>query len=163
MERRGGGDPLTLTQADIALTGHAIECRLNAEDPTQGFRPSPGLITRFEAPEAWRYQLMGPVRLDTHVREGYRVPTLYDSMLGKLIVHAPTRDEAIEALRSALRELHIEGVPTTAPLHEALLNSAEFRSGDYSTPSMSEVMIAFAQAHNTQSTHSTQRTGGEHG
>ena len=74
--RLAAGQPLTLRQEDVKLTGHSIECRVNAEDPTQGFKPSPGLITRFEAPEEWRYQLEGPVRLDTHVREGYKVPTL---------------------------------------------------------------------------------------
>jgi acetyl-CoA carboxylase biotin carboxylase subunit len=142
--RVAAGQPLTLRQEDVALTGHAIECRLNAEDAAQGFRPAPGLITAFDAPEEWRYRLAGPVRLDTHVRAGYRVPTLYDSMLGKLIAHAPTRDEAIEALRAALAQLRVEGVPTTIALHRFLLNSAAFRSGQYSTADMSEVMRDFA-------------------
>lgn len=142
--RLAAGQPLSLRQEDVTLEGHSIECRINAEDPTQGFKPSPGLITRFEAPEAWRYQLKGPVRFDTHVRSGYKVPSLYDSMLAKLIVHAPTRGEAIERLRGALSELKIEGVPTTCALHEVLLNSAPFRSGDYNTLSMSEVMSTFA-------------------
>jgi acetyl-CoA carboxylase biotin carboxylase subunit len=151
------GQPLTLTQEELSLKGHAIECRINAEDPLHNFRPSPGLITRFEAPEAWRYNLEGPVRLDTHVRSGYRVPTLYDSMLAKLIVHAPTRQEAIERLREALKSLEIEGVPTTCTLHDALLASAPFQSGEYNTMNMSEVMRDFAQ--NTQAL--TQ--GGERG
>jgi len=140
------GQRLTLAQEDIKLSGHSIECRINAEDPTQGFKPSPGLITRFEAPEAWRYALKGPVRLDTHVRAGYKVPTLYDSMLAKLIVHAPTREEAIELLRASLKRLEVEGVPTTCALHDVLLDSASFRSGAYNTLSMSEVMSDFAEA-----------------
>ncbi len=142
--RLAAGQPLTLLQEDVTLTGHAIECRVNAEDATQGFRPSPGLISSFEAPEEWRYRLAGPVRLDTHVRAGYRVPTLYDSMLGKLIAHAPTREEAIAALLAALGELRVEGVPTTIDLHRFLLASNEFKSGQYTTASMSEVMRSFA-------------------
>lgn len=141
------GQVLTLRQEDIKLTGHSIECRINAEDPTQGFKPSPGLISLFEAPEEWRYQQTGPIRLDTHVRSGYKVPTLYDSMLAKLIVHAATRDEAIEKLRQALKQVKIEGVPTTCALHDVLLDSPSFRSGTYNTLSMSEVMNDFAKTH----------------
>jgi len=163
--RLAAGQPLSLSQEDVRLKGHAIECRINAEDATRGFRPSPGLITRFEAPAEWRYQLAGPIRLDTHVRSGYKVPTLYDSMLAKLIAHAPTRDEAIERLREALQELKVEGVPTTAPLHDVLLDSASFRSGDYSTASMSEVMSAYAAEASTESEPAKDATrgGADHG
>jgi acetyl-CoA carboxylase, biotin carboxylase subunit len=137
------GRPLTLSQEDVHLDGHAIECRINAEDPTLNFRPSPGLITRFDAPADWRYALEGPVRLDSHVRSGYRVPTLYDSMLAKLIVHAADRPSAISQMCDALERLQIEGVVTTKALHAYLLNSPSFSSGQYSTASMSEVMKRF--------------------
>ena len=125
------------------MSGHAIECRINAEDPLLDFRPAPGTLTVFDAPEEWRYRLDGPIRLDSHVREGYRIPPLYDSMIGKLIVHAKTRDEAIALMLDSLIQLRIEGVPTTAELQRYLLQSEVFRSGQYSTPQMSEVMQAF--------------------
>jgi acetyl-CoA carboxylase biotin carboxylase subunit len=139
------GQPLTLKQDDIHLDGHAIECRINAEDPLLNFRPSPGLIREFQAPEQWRDAQEGPIRLDTHVESGYRIPTLYDSMLAKLIVHAPTREEAIQTLDLALSQLKIEGVPTTIALHRFLIKTEAFQSGDYHTPQMSEEMKRFAQ------------------
>ena len=141
--RLAAGQRLTLTQDQIQMSGHAIECRINAEDPLLDFRPAPGTLTVFDAPEEWRYRLGGPVRLDSHVREGYRIPPLYDSMIGKLIVHAKTRDEAIALMIDSLTQLRIEGVPTTTELHRYLLQSEVFRSGQYSTPQMSEVMQAF--------------------
>jgi acetyl-CoA carboxylase biotin carboxylase subunit len=142
--RVAAGEPLWLRQEEIQWRGWSLECRINAEDPAHNFRPSPGTLTRFEAPEAWRYNHAGPVRLDSHARAGYRIPTYYDSMIAKLIVHAPDRAGAIARLREALTELVIEGVPTTAPLHLALLEDPGFGAGDYSTASMTEVMRAFA-------------------
>ena len=141
--RLAAGQPLTMTQDQIQMTGHAIECRINAEDPLLDFRPAPGTLTTFKAPEDWRYRIAGPVRLDSHVQEGYRIPPLYDSMIGKLIVHAATRVEAIELMLQSLEQLHIEGVPTTAGLQRYLLQSDIFRSGQYSTPQMGQVMQNF--------------------
>ena len=143
--RVAAGQRLTLTQDDIALRGHAIECRLNAEDPTQGFRPAPGLLTRFEAPDSWRYAQAGPVRLDSHAVAGYRIPTFYDSLIGKLIVHADTREQAIERMLDALKQLDIEGVPTTRGVQRAVLDSDAFRSGEYDTAQMGAFMATYKE------------------
>jgi acetyl-CoA carboxylase biotin carboxylase subunit len=136
--RLAAGQRLELTQEDITWEGWSMECRINAEDPAQGFRPSPGTLSVFEAPEEWRYSAQGPVRLDSHVRPGYKIPTFYDSMIAKLIVHGASRVEAIERLKEALEAFKVEGVPTTAPLHRALLEDEGFASGDYNTASMAE-------------------------
>ena len=141
--RLAAGQRLMITQDQVQMTGHSIECRINAEDPLLDFRPAPGTLETFTAPEVWRYRLAGPVRLDSHAREGYRIPPLYDSMIGKLIVHAETRDDAIELMLRSLEQLNIEGVPTTTGLQRYLLQSDTFRSGQYSTPQMSDVMRAF--------------------
>ncbi len=114
------GKPLSVKQSDIAVNGHAIECRINAEDPDRGFMPQAGLIETFVAPGG-----LG-VRLDSHARVGYRIPPNYDSMIGKLIVHGPTRAIAIARLKVALGEFKIGPVKTTIPLHRRLLNHAEF-------------------------------------
>ncbi len=112
---------------DVELRGHVIECRINAENPEDGFRPSPGLITTFHPPG-------GPgVRVDTHVYSGYHVPPYYDSLIAKLIIRATTRDEAIERARLALEMFVIEGVHTTIPFIRSLLDNPEFRSGDVDT------------------------------
>ena len=118
--RVAAGEPLQYTQRDIKLRGHAIECRINAEDPDRDFMPSPGLIEKFSSPG-------GPgVRMDTHVRAGYRIPPHYDSLIGKLIVAAPTRPEAIRKMGCALEELEIGPVRTTIPLHRRVMESAQF-------------------------------------
>jgi len=146
--RVAAGEPLDdalLSLGDDPLEGHAIEIRINAEDPLHGFKPMPGTIERFDAPDAWRYDLDGPVRLDSHVVSGYRIPPWYDSMIGKLIVHGTTRSEAIERMRDALDELTVTGVPTTLELHRAILDDDAFVSGDYDTPRMSRMMRAFAE------------------
>ena len=117
------------------------------------FRPAPGTLTTFNAPEEWRYRFEGPVRLDSHAQRGYKIPPLYDSMIGKLIVHAPSRDEAIELMLRSLEQLEIEGVPTTIALQRHLLASAEFRSGHYSTPMMSDVIAQFQRAEREESAH----------
>jgi acetyl-CoA carboxylase biotin carboxylase subunit len=107
--------------------GHAIECRINAENPEDNFRPSPGTITTYHVPG-------GPgVRVDTHLYQGYKVPPYYDSMLAKIIVHAPTRNEAIKRMIRALDELVVEGVHTTALFLKNILSSESFRTGNYST------------------------------
>jgi acetyl-CoA carboxylase biotin carboxylase subunit len=124
---------LRLSQADVRARGHAIECRINAEDPAQDFKPSPGLITRFEVPLD---KGPGTVRVDTHVESGYEVPPYYDSLIAKVIVHAPTRDGAIETMLRTLRATKIEGIATTVSLHLRVLDSAAFRSGQYDTRSI---------------------------
>lgn len=117
--RVAAGEKLDMKQEDIVPRGHAIECRINAEDPANGFRPCPGRIERITAPGGFG------VRFDSHVAAGYVVPPHYDSLLGKLIVHQATRREAIETMSRALKELRIEGIKTTVPLHlEVLANSA---------------------------------------
>ena len=127
MIRIAAGHRLAVRQEDVVLRGHAIECRINAEDPSNGFQPSPGTITRLVRPE-------GPgVRVDTHVEDGYVVPPFYDSLVCKVIVHAADRDAAIEKMIGALEAMRVEGVATTIPLHLAVLRSAEFRSGRYDT------------------------------
>lgn len=125
--RVASGLPLSFTQDDIQFNGHAIECRLNAEDPDKNFMPRPGLITSWKAP------IGEGIRLDSHCYAGYTVPPHYDSMIGKLIVHAPTRAEAIDKMQQALLELKIEGVTTTAVFHRAVLADSEFIAGNVTT------------------------------
>ncbi|MCA9677678.1 MAG: acetyl-CoA carboxylase biotin carboxylase subunit, partial [Myxococcales bacterium] len=123
------GRPLRWAQADVQLAGHAIECRINAEDPADGFRPAPGTITRWQAPSSQD----GAIRVDTHVETGYVVPPHYDSLLCKVIAHGATRDQACDRMMTALRELVCDGVPTTVPMHLQILASPAFRAGDYDT------------------------------
>ncbi len=121
------GKRLTLTQAMVRPVGHAIEVRINAEDPEADFRPAPGRITR----AAWP---AGPgIRVDTHIAAGGEVPPFYDSLLGKLIVHAPSREEAVARLQAALRCICIEGVPTTAGLHARIAADPRFAAGGVDT------------------------------
>jgi len=116
------GRPLSIRQEDVVLRGHAIECRINAEDP-DSFMPSPGLIQHFHAPG-------GPgVRVDSHVYEGYRVPANYDSMIGKLIVHGADREQAICRMRVALSEMVIDGIKTNIPLQQRILSDGGFEEG----------------------------------
>ncbi len=111
---------------------HSIECRINAEDPENGFRPSPGTITTFHAPGGHG------VRLDTHVYAGYTIPPYYDSMIAKLITTAQTREEAIDKMRRALDEFVIEGVKTTIPFHRALMDHEDYIAGNYTTKFMED-------------------------
>ncbi|MGN6519247.1 MAG: acetyl-CoA carboxylase biotin carboxylase subunit [Dokdonella sp.] len=116
------GEKLTIRQEDIVLDGHAIECRINAEDPDT-FMPSPGLVKRFECPG-------GPgVRVDTHVYDGYRIPPNYDSMIGKLIVHGRDRATAIARMRIALSEMVVEGIKTNVPLQQRIMADGGFQAG----------------------------------
>ena len=121
------GEPLRFAQEDITHQGAAIECRINAEDPENGFRSCPGLISRFDVPGGFG------VRMDTHVIPGYRVSPHYDSLLGKLIVHQPTRAEAVDCMKRALDELRVEGVKTTIPLLREILSHAAFMEGRIDT------------------------------
>ena len=116
------GEALPLAQADVACRGHAFECRLNAEDP-ETFAPSPGLIT------AWQMAGGPGVRVDSHAGAGYRVPPYYDSLIGKLIVHGATREDALARLRAALGETVVEGIRTNLPLHRRLVDDAAFGTG----------------------------------
>jgi len=124
--RVAAGHPLAFTQADVRFEGHAIECRINAEDPEHDFRPSPGTITRWQPPPASEH-----VRVDTHVAEGYKVPPFYDSLICKLIVKGEDREDARQRMLGALGALGVEGIKTTVPLHLAVLGSEAFISGRY--------------------------------
>ena len=124
--RLAAGEPLGFTQADITLSGHSLECRINAED-SERFLPTPGLLTALRLPG-------GPhVRVDTHAYAGYTIPQYYDSLLAKIIVHGPSRGEAIAYMLRALGETHIEGIQSTVPLHRRILEDADFRAGRTST------------------------------
>ena len=122
--RIAAGQVLGYGQADIIFRGHAIECRVNAENP-ETFMPTPGRVTEFHAPGG-----LG-VRVDSALYANYVVPPFYDSMVAKLIVHAPTRAEAIARMRRAIDEFHITGIQTTLPLHRRILDAPEFIAGDY--------------------------------
>ena len=125
--RVAAGEKLDLTQADIKPRGHAIECRINAEDPDANFRPCPGRIDRIIAPGGFG------VRWDSHATTGYVVPPYYDSLVGKLIVHQPTRKDAIDTMIRALKELRIEGIKTTVPLHLRVLSNTAFHEAGIDT------------------------------
>ena len=125
--RIASGQKLRLTQDDIEIRGHAIECRINAEDPNENFAPRPGKIEHYRAPGGFG------VRMDTHIETGYTIPPFYDSMVGKLICWAETRDDAIERTLRALGELKVDGVVTTAPFQAELIGSEKFRSGEFNT------------------------------
>lgn len=129
------GEPLGYTQDDLMIVGHAIECRINAENP-ETFAPSPGRITAFNLPG-------GPgVRVDTYVYAGYTVPPFYDSMIAKVITHARTRDLAIARMKRALEVMVIEGIKTTIPLHLKIMDDPKFRAGDISTGFMEEFLAS---------------------
>jgi acetyl-CoA carboxylase biotin carboxylase subunit len=117
------GEKLRLAQKDVVLTGHAIECRINAEDPDHNFRPHPGRISGYLPPG-------GPgVRMDSHVYTDYEIPPYYDSLIGKLIVWAGDRPSAIKRMKRALMECAITGVPTTISFHQKILDDDAFQKG----------------------------------
>ena len=123
--RIAAGEKLRYKQKDIVLKGHAIECRINAEDPFK-FTPSPGRITMWHVPG-------GPgIRVDSHVFTNYFVPPHYDSMIGKLIAYGDTREQAIARLRTALSEMVVEGISTNIPLHREMMNDKAFNDGGFS-------------------------------
>ncbi|KZN96148.1 MULTISPECIES: acetyl-CoA carboxylase biotin carboxylase subunit [Aeribacillus] len=128
------GEKLRFTQSDIRFTGHAVECRINAEAPEEGFRPSPGLISKWEMPQ-------GPgVRIDTHCYQGYSVPLFYDSMIAKVIVHGYDRTHAMKRMLVALDEFTVEGIKTTIPFLKEVLQDEEFVSGNVNTRLLEKVM-----------------------
>jgi acetyl-CoA carboxylase biotin carboxylase subunit len=125
--RMAAGETLVITQDDVTLRGHCIECRINAEDPDRGFQPSPGTIELFVPPG-------GPgVRMDSHAYSGYRIPPNYDSMIGKLLAHRKTREGAIRTMLRALDEFIVVGPKTTIPIHRRILTHSDFRAGEHDT------------------------------
>jgi len=120
--RMARGERLSLAQADVRCQGHAIECRINAEDPST-FAPSPGRITGWQVPGGFG------VRVDSHANAGYRVPPYYDSMIAKLVVQGGSRDDALDRMRLALSEMRIEGIATNVPLHRDILRDDGFAAG----------------------------------
>jgi acetyl-CoA carboxylase biotin carboxylase subunit len=132
------GKGLSCTQDEVVLHGHAIECRINAEDP-ETFAPSPGLVKNYVAPGGMH------VRVDSGLYTGYRVPPYYDSMIGKLIVYGSNRDSCIRRLRRALEEFVVEGMKTTIPLHQKLVRDPEFLAGDYTIKWLEQWLARNAQ------------------
>ncbi len=125
--RIAAGEPLSVDQSAITIRGHAIECRINAEDPAKDFAPRPGRVTELYVPG-------GPgIRVDTHVYSGYFIPPYYDSMIAKLLAHGNTRDEAIARMQRALQEFVVEGVTTTIPFHLEMMQDPDFRAGTFDT------------------------------
>jgi acetyl-CoA carboxylase, biotin carboxylase subunit len=131
--RAAAGKKLRITQDDVKIQSHAIECRINAEDPER-FTPSPGKITALHVPGGFG------VRVDSFVYDQYKVVPFYDSMVGKLIVHGPTRADAIAKMRQALDEFVIEGIKTNIPFHKKILGSKKFRDSDYDTHFLEEFL-----------------------
>ena len=125
MIKIAAGEPLT--SGSLYPNGHAMECRINAEDVYNGFRPSPGKIVSFHSSKGHG------VRVDTHVYAGYTIPPYYDSMIAKLICRAPTREECITKMERALDEFIIEGINTTVPFHQRLMKDENFRKGNFHT------------------------------
>ncbi len=138
--RVAAGDGLGLQQNDIKISGHAIECRINAEDPKNGFAPAPGRITRWQAPRG------EGIRLDTHARQGYLVPPFYDSMIGKLIAHGRDRAQAISRMRAAIDTFTLEGPKTTLPLAGAIVGHPDFRSNHITTRWLEDIGLPAFQA-----------------
>ena len=133
--RIAGGAPLSVKQSEVSLTGHAIECRINAEDPRRDFMPSPGKVTRWQPPT-------GPgIRLDSHISTGATIPPYYDSMIGKLIAHGKDRSEAIGRLVQAIDTFEIEGVPTTLGLQRAIITHPDFVDNRIHTRWLEQVLL----------------------
>ncbi len=133
------GAPLAFKQGDVALKGHAIECRINAEDPTRNFAPGPGVL------EQWQPPAGAGIRVDTHCHPGYLVPPFYDSLLAKVIVHAESRSRAITAMSAALAEFDVRGVPTTIPFHRQVLAHEDFCAGRVTTRWVEETFLPTMQ------------------
>jgi acetyl-CoA carboxylase biotin carboxylase subunit len=134
--RIAAGEPLPFKQEDIVQRGAAIECRINAEDPQRKFQPSPGKIERLIAPGGFG------VRWDSHAHSGYVVPPYYDSMIGKLIVHQPTREQAVRTMLRALSEMRVEGIKTVIPLHQEILSHSAFADGRIDTTFVERTFVS---------------------
>ncbi|MFH1017629.1 MAG: acetyl-CoA carboxylase biotin carboxylase subunit [Pseudomonadota bacterium] len=130
--------PLSIEQGRVTLRGHALECRINAEDPFNGFRPSPGRVERFNPPDSLPD---GALRLDTHITAGAEIPMYYDSLISKLIVWSPDRKTTIRGMTRALKGFDIAGIKTTIPLHLKILADSRFVSGQYHTGLLSEMGV----------------------
>ncbi|MBN2642098.1 MAG: ATP-grasp domain-containing protein, partial [Victivallales bacterium] len=137
MIRVAAGEKLSFTQKNVEFKGHAIECRINAENPYSKFTPSPGKVTQFSVPGGFG------VRIDSHVYPGYSIPPYYDSMIAKLIVYAPDRKQAIERCKRAIDEFTIEGVKTTLPFARFVLGEQVFAQGTYNTGSLEDILKKF--------------------
>ena len=130
------GRPLSFGQSDIRFNGHAIECRINAENVDRNFAPSPGRLGRWQVPEgSW-------IRVDSHCYPGYLVPPFYDSLLAKVIAHGRDRADAIVRMNAALQGFEVDGVDTTIPFHRAVLNHADFRAARVTTRWVEETFLA---------------------
>ncbi len=125
--RLADGKKLDVDQDDVEILGHALECRINAEDPDKDFIPTPGQVTKFIPPGG-----LG-VRVDTHLYSGYNIPTYYDSLIVKLITFGHNRQESMDHMKRALGEFVVEGIKTTIPFHQKVLNNAFFRKGEVYT------------------------------
>jgi acetyl-CoA carboxylase biotin carboxylase subunit len=132
--RVASGERISFAQSDLKVNGHAIECRINAEDPARRFLPSPGRIAEWAPPSG------DGIRVDTHCHAGYTVTPFYDSLLAKVIVHAPTRAAAIERMRRALRRFVVSGVKTTIPFHLSVLDHEDFHRGRVTTRWVEETL-----------------------
>jgi len=128
------GEPLKMSQNDVHFNGHAIECRINAEDPFDDFRPCPGRIEMYYPPGG------RGVRLDSHVYAGYTIPPTYDSLIGKLISKGKDRREAMDKMNRALNEYMISGIKTTIPFEQAIMQDPNFRRGVYSTSFVEQLL-----------------------
>jgi acetyl-CoA carboxylase biotin carboxylase subunit len=134
--RIASGAPISFAQEEVTFEGHAVECRINAEDAWRDFTPAPGRITEWQPPQ-------GPgIRVDTHCFAGYLVPPYYDSLLAKLIVHGPTRADAVERMRDALDQFAVAGIPTTIPFHKKVLAHPDFQAGAVTTRWVEQEFLA---------------------
>jgi len=133
--RVAANEPLPIAQDDVTFHGHAIECRINAEDPADGFRPCPGTVSALRFPQG------EGIRVETHLRSGDRIPPFYDSMVAKLIVHAADRAAAIERVTAALDATAVLGVTTNLALHRRIVRWDAFRSGHYDTTSLERELV----------------------
>ena len=138
--RIAAGEPISFTQDEVTVRGHAIECRINAEDPSRNFAPGPGRILEWQVPQ------QEGVRIDTHCYAGYTVPPYYDSLLGKLIVHGADRDAAISSIRECLDGFVVTGVPTTIAFHREVLAHDDFRTGKVNTRWVEEKFLPAREA-----------------
>jgi len=129
------GEKLRFNQKQIQFHGHAIECRINAEDPDHNFRPQPGKISGYLPPGGFG------VRMDSHVYTDYEIPAYYDSLIGKLIVWGATREEAIKRMKRALRECAITGLPTTIAFHQRIMDNEKFQAGEVSTNFVEQMIL----------------------
>jgi acetyl-CoA carboxylase biotin carboxylase subunit len=144
--RIASGQPISFTQDEVRFAGHAIECRINAEDSTRNFAPRPGRLTAWSAPEG------NGIRVDTHCYPGYLVPPFYDSLLAKVITHGATRRQALERMRTALEHLEVAGVPTTAPFHQQVLEHDDFKGGRVTTRWVEDSFLATTKPASTAQT-----------